>query len=191
MKKCNSCNEIKAFDLFYKRGVNQFQHKCKSCEKEYKTANFEKQKESKSNHYKKNTEKIKQRSKIYKSIHRKRMREKLFKTRPMQKVLHYYRSRLNLALKGKVKCNNTIALVGCSLNELKLFLSKKFTTGMSFDNYGKWHIDHIIPCSKFDFNKVEDQKICFHYTNLQPLWAIDNILKSDKNPINYQMSMPL
>ena len=48
---------------------------------------------------------------------------------------------------------------------------------MSFENYGKWHVDHIKPCAKFDFTKPEEQVKCFHYTNLQPLWAIDNIKK--------------
>ena len=49
-----------------------------------------------------------------------------------------------------------------------------------WDNYGEWHIDHIKPCAKFDLTKLEDQKKCFNYTNLQPLWAIDNYKKRDK-----------
>jgi hypothetical protein len=59
------------------------------------------------------------------------------------------------------------------------FLEKKFLPGMNWENYGEWHIDHIVPCSSFDLSKSEQQKICFNYSNLQPLWAADNIRKSD------------
>lgn len=51
---------------------------------------------------------------------------------------------------------------------------------MSWSNYGKWHIDHIIPCAAFDLSDEFEQRACFHYSNLQPLWAYDNIGKSDK-----------
>jgi hypothetical protein len=48
---------------------------------------------------------------------------------------------------------------------------------MTKENYGKWHVDHIIPCAAFNFNNEEEQRRCFHYTNLQPLWAEENIKK--------------
>ena len=79
-----------------------------------------------------------------------------------------------------VKGENTIELTGCSLNELKNHLQKKFKDGMTWENYGEWHIDHIKPASSFDLSKIEEQKKAFHYTNLQPLWAKDNLMKSDK-----------
>ena len=61
-------------------------------------------------------------------------------------------------------------------------MENKFQDGMNWENYGfyGWHIDHIIPCSSFDMIDPEQQKICFHYSNLQPLWAADNFRKSDK-----------
>ena len=59
-------------------------------------------------------------------------------------------------------------------------LEKQFQSGMTRENHGKWHIDHIIPCTAFDLTDPEQQKKCFHYTNLQPLWAIDNMKKSNK-----------
>lgn len=61
--------------------------------------------------------------------------------------------------------------------QLKKHLEIKFTKGMSWENYGKWHVDHIKPCAKFDLTKESEQRKCFHYTNLQPLWAIDNFKK--------------
>ena len=63
---------------------------------------------------------------------------------------------------------------------------------MNWDNYGKyWHIDHIIPCSSFDFNNEQSQRICFHYTNMQPLSAIDNMKKRDKILFPIQIKIPL
>lgn len=92
------------------------------------------------------------------------------------------RSRINIAIKkGRgIKNHNTESLLGCSIDFLKNYIAEKFVKGMSWDNYGKWHIDHIKPCSSFDLTKQEEQKLCFHYSNLQPLWAKDNISKSDK-----------
>lgn len=92
------------------------------------------------------------------------------------------RKRLSFLLKKSIseKTEQTMSCVGCSIDELKLHLSKSFRSGMSFDNYGEWHIDHIVPCSYFDFSVPEDVSRCFHYTNLQPLWATENREKSDK-----------
>lgn len=78
-------------------------------------------------------------------------------------------------------------LVGCSLEQLKKHLQSKFTKGMTWENYGtgwhgkgmkEWHIDHIRPCASFDLSKASEQKKCFNYSNLQPLWAKDNLSKN-------------
>ena len=66
--------------------------------------------------------------------------------------------------------------LGCTIEELKLHLESKFQDNMSWDNYGKWHIDHIRPLSAFNDNAHE----AFYFTNLQPLWARDNLKKSNK-----------
>jgi hypothetical protein len=85
-----------------------------------------------------------------------------------------------MALKGICKSARTMKLVGCSIEELKNYLKKQFVAGMSWKNHGKWHVDHIRPCITFDLSKPNEQRKCFHYTNLQPLWAIDNLEKKDK-----------
>ena len=62
----------------------------------------------------------------------------------------------------------------------------QFEPGMTWDNYGEWQIDHIIPCSYFDLTKEENQRICFNYRNLQPLWASENNKKKAKVPDNVE-----
>lgn len=80
---------------------------------------------------------------------------------------------------GRKKDNYTEYLLGCSMEYFFNYISSKFVDGMNWDNYGKfgWHIDHIRPCSSFDLSDKEQQKKCFHYTNLQPLWATTKIAK--------------
>jgi hypothetical protein len=89
------------------------------------------------------------------------------------------RPRIRLALKGICKSKTTLELLGCSIEFLKQHLEKQFTKGMNWTNYGKWHIDHIKPCASFNLSKVSEQKKCFNWKNLQPLWAEDNLRKSD------------
>jgi len=108
-----------------------------------------------------------------------RTRERL-KTDINFRLLRNCRTRFKCVLKGHTKSASSKELIGCSLEELKQHLEKQFTEGMSWDNYGKWHIDHKKPCSLFNFEIEAEQRQCFNYTNLQPLWAIDNLKKSNK-----------
>ena len=94
------------------------------------------------------------------------------------KVAHYLRTRINKVLKGINKSTSTIKLIGCPVEFLKKHLENQFQSGMSWSNYGLWHIDHIRPCASFDLSKPEEQRKCFHYTNLQPLWAEENLRKN-------------
>jgi hypothetical protein len=75
------------------------------------------------------------------------------------------------------KHGNTMELTGCTTEFLMVHIESKFTDDMTWDNYGKWHIDHVVPCASFDLENQEEQEKCFHWTNLQPLWASDNIRK--------------
>lgn len=88
-------------------------------------------------------------------------------------------SRVHMALKGK-QIFSSINLLGCSIFNLRKHLEFMFRPGMSWSNYGEWHIDHIRPCANFDLTKPKQQKECFHYTNLQPLWASENLSKGAK-----------
>lgn len=94
------------------------------------------------------------------------------------------RSGISDALKerGIRKGEKTFTLLGYSPDDLMFYLESQFTDGMSWDNMGEWHIDHIRPVSSFDFDSTEhpDFKKCWALNNLQPLWARDNMSKGDK-----------
>lgn len=104
---------------------------------------------------------------------------------PAYKISLSIRARLGNFLKfwGIHKDNQTFNYVGCSKEELKIYIESKFIKGMSWDNYGRtgWHIDHIKPLCSFDLMKEEELHKACHYTNLQPLWAKDNLMKSGKH----------
>jgi hypothetical protein len=98
---------------------------------------------------------------------------------PLNRIIYAQRTRIMRALKDLKKIDHTIEMIGCSALELRNYIESKFENGMSWDNYGRdgWHIDHIRPCASFDLSDPEQQEECFHYTNLQPLWAKDNLSK--------------
>jgi len=79
------------------------------------------------------------------------------------------------------KSKRSLEYLGCTPKELKKYLEKKFKDGMSWESYGQfgWHVDHIRPCASFDLNDEEQASECFHFTNLQPMWWRDNIVKGD------------
>ena len=105
-------------------------------------------------------------------------------SKPEVRIAKNLRGRLNkiLNVQNQTKKEHTLNLIGCTVTDLKIHLDKKFKKGMSWSNYGVhgWHIDHVIPCSKFNLKNLEEQKKCFNYQNLQPLWAEENIKKSNK-----------
>jgi hypothetical protein len=103
-----------------------------------------------------------------------------YNSNPKNKIKNSLRSRINQVLNKQYKNPRTLELVGCDYEFLMNYIQSKFTEGMSWDNYGYygWHIDHIIPVSSAK-TKEEIYKL-YHYTNLQPLWAEDNLRKSNK-----------
>lgn len=110
-----------------------------------------------------------------------------YKTDIQHKLKVNLRGRIRLALKGIAKSRSTMELLGCAIEHLKNHLESLFQPGMAWDNYGfyGWHIDHRKACSWFDLTDPEQQKQCFHYTNLQPLWAKDNIRKGARITLQY------
>lgn len=96
--------------------------------------------------------------------------------------------RLKKILSGRIykaisrghKSASSVKLLGCSIPQLQVHLESQFQPGMSWDNYGDWHIDHRLPCASFDLSNPDEQRVCFHHSNLQPLWAADNLSKGPR-----------
>ncbi len=81
---------------------------------------------------------------------------------------------------GSQKIGSTVELLGCSIADFRIYIESRFQPGMTRDNYGSvWNLDHIIPCALFDLTKPDHQKICFHFSNYQPLFKEQNMKKSD------------
>jgi len=175
-KRCLNCGKEKRLDCFYKDKSKKdgLQSCCKDCKKEYYEENRKKIKEKKKEYYEENREKIIENQIFYS----KKRRE----IDPVFRLIGNLRRRLNLVLSGKNKSKSTLDLLGCTVDYLKKHLQKQFQPGMTWDNYGLkgWHIDHIMPCSSFDFLDPKQQKECFNYKNLQPLWEEDNLKKGNK-----------
>ncbi len=185
-RKQNSIN-CKQYRASHKKEEREYNKKYRDSHKE-ETAIYVKKYR---NEYK---GKIKKQRKIHRQTHRKEINEykKEYEKRKRAKDLNYYilcnlRTRLNCVLKRNSKSASTTKLLGCAVVQLKVYLENQFLPGMTWKNHGngwkgkkEWHIDHIKPCALFDLSKPSEQRKCFHYTNLQPLWAVDNIKKGYK-----------
>lgn len=200
-RQCKKCKSFKNLtEEFWMLRKSRFGYKCRKCEnqdcKNYHFKNHDKMlkrlKDYKNNHQKEiqdYRDKNKLKMKEYRLKNKQYFRE-YFKNRQRKKrldpiyKLHSNISRgINHHLKGAcIKKNKSwLKYVDFTLEQLKLHLESKFSDGMNWENYGKWHIDHIKPKSLFKINSPEsiEFKKCWSLDNLQPLWAIDNILKSN------------
>lgn len=100
------------------------------------------------------------------------------KTRDPVKVS--LRRRLRDALRGNAKTGSAVRDLGCTIPEFRAYIEVRFQAGMSWDNWGKWHLDHILPLASFDLTDRAQFLVACHFTNYQPLWAKDNQEKCDK-----------
>lgn len=98
------------------------------------------------------------------------------------------RARLTKKLKsrGIRKTVDTMALTGCTADFLRGYLEARFEKGMTWKTV---HIDHHIPCAEFDLRDPAQQRQCFHYSNLKPMWGVDNISKGAKRPATHQAEL--
>lgn len=114
---------------------------------------------------------------------------------PSQKLAYKIRSRLRYSLRRcRVgKTHSGLTLLGCSIADFRIYIESKFEVGMDWGNWGygrdKWNLDHIIPVALFDLTKLSHQRRCFHFSNYQPLWQPDNLLKGIKCAKSHQFEM--
>jgi hypothetical protein len=103
-----------------------------------------------------------------------------YKTNIKLKLAVYLRARINIAVRNNNRAGSAVRDLGCTIAEFKAYIEAKFTEGMSWDNYGKWHLDHKKPLALFDLSDREQFLAACHFSNFQPLWATENIAKSAK-----------
>jgi hypothetical protein len=182
IKRCSQCKEIKTRDQFWKHKTNveKLYTKCVNCSLDDQ----------------RNPEHLEDR-KIKRKIHNQKPEVKLQHAEYMRKrkqtdLLFKLRTNFSTRManslkkysKGKLSKNNNsiFELVNYDIETLAIHLEQKFLSGMTWNNYGQWHVDHVKPISSFNITslKCEDFKKCWNLNNLQPLWALDNLQKGDK-----------
>ena len=189
MRRCFKCKIDKELSEFYPSKLRAKVYMCKSCWKlyliDYYRRNPDKVRKYKAKmakvYYKENPEKFRELSRDWRKNHKKECQEYNTKyTRERRRIDYKFKLNKNVAsficqcLKGKKAGMKWEKLVGYTLDDLVKHLENKFEPWMTWDNYGKWHIDHIKPKSLF---KEEEFKECWALSNLQPLEAITNIKK--------------
>jgi len=191
-RACTKCEQTKDLtpEFFHRRKGSKigFMEQCKTCRNEnsrhWYTNNKERVKTYKTgrrNIINKQMSEWRKNNKDKYNEHKRDQYHRLQKHSPQYKIKDALRKRIRHAVTKGHKSASTLALLGCTVEALKRHLESQWTEGMTWDTYGHdgWHIDHIKPCAAFDLTDEEQQKECFHHTNLQPLWAADNLEKSD------------
>ena len=136
------------------------------------------QKKAREKNKERNNNLVREWRKINKKKRNEQYNKKMNEVGSLSKLAHILRARIFVAIKknNTKKTTKTSELLGCTVEQVRQHLELLFTEGMNWDNYGLhgWHIDHIKPLNMFDLTDPEQQKQCFHYTNLRPLWSSDN-----------------
>lgn len=208
-KRCTKCGEVKKLSEFAKQTarIDGLRTACKECSnkeskkwradnkdvikkynKKWKANNKERVNAALVRWRKKNPEKVKDSIKKWKKNNPEKVRElskrndKKRRGSPKGKLCNRMSSGIRISLKYGKSGNHWEDLVGYTVDELKVHLEKLFISGMTWGNMEKWHIDHKVPISIFNYEKPEhiDFKRCWALNNLQPMWATQNIIKGAK-----------
>lgn len=187
LKRCNTCKIEKPWVEFNKCNKNKdrLQYNCKTCRQVYRQAHKgEKTAYDKVYYQDHKEEKIayrqnhKEERAAYKKVYERERR----KTEPDYKLVYNMRIRFNQEMKGITKTCSVTKYLGCTKEEAWAHIESLMSKGMTKDDWGRkgMHIDHIIPLVSFDMRIEADRYAAWHYTNLQPLWAKDNLSKGSK-----------
>jgi hypothetical protein len=181
---CTKCDSDKEENGFYwNSSKSSFEKICKECVKSRRRQRYEedplKERESHYKYVDNNRDSVNVYKKQWAKDNKKKRSDYArykYQSDPIWRLKSCLRSRLTTAVSKKL--GSTMELVGCDIDTLCSHLESQFQKGMTWINYGEWHVDHIRPCASFDLSNLKQQKECFHYTNLQPLWAADNLAKA-------------
>jgi hypothetical protein len=165
--ECSKCKITKPIDCFSVKTGRVRTFRCKECISKY------------------NQERVRSWSDEQRSEHNKKLREYLDKNpkiKALRGLMSRHRKMIARHMKGESVTQESNRLIGCTVQDLRDHMESQFKDGMTWNNYGQrgWHVDHIIPLSKFDLSDENQRAIAMHYTNLQPLWWRDNIKKGNK-----------
>jgi len=158
--------------------------------REYRESKAEQVRLSHAKYYQKNKDSISKQRKWSNKLNRRKLTQynnryiqKRRAEDPMFDMLLRLRRRLHrvLARARAKKASRTSSMLGCSAQEFMEHIQRQFKPGMCWNNRHLWHIDHIRPCCSFDLLEPEQQRQCFHFSNLQPLWASENIAKRQQD----------
>jgi hypothetical protein len=184
MKVCSKCREPKPPEGFFRQScsLDGLDPYCRTCRATLKREKYRRDHKWRENLLETRKETRRVNGEKIREWHRSYLKKK--RENPLFRIVATMRTRLNEILRGRRKEETTKKLLGCSLEFFRAHLENKFQPGMTWENYGngldKWTVDHIRPCNSFDFSDPAQQKECFHYSNLQPLWFLDNVRKGAK-----------
>ncbi len=190
-KKCRGCGETKSLEEYYTEKMGKYgrKAKCKVCTEEIKKAYRQSEvgkaymkayMKAYNQSEKRKAYEQSEAGKAKRKVYMKKYQKNRCHNDPVYKLHRNLSSSFGIWMKGNQKTCRTAQYVGCSYKELLDHLESQFEEGMTWENQGEWHIDHIKARSRFDPTNEEEAYMCWHYTNLQPMWASENISWGNK-----------
>jgi len=205
-KKCSKCGTVKAASEFYesKLSVNGLISRCKACDaalhRQWQEENQDKARANHCSYRSLNREKTNESQRIWRTKNLEKARiiqvraGRKMRSTPKGTIRDRMSANINHSLGHGVKAGRKWeSLVGYTASELKAHIEKLFKPGMTWENRKLWHLDHIVPVSAFNFKTPEDSdfKKCWNLKNFRPLWALENLKKSDKFACPFQPSLAM